>query len=334
MDGTAHNVSETDMASAAFVVMDNGDLQAKGYGRNIYDRIRQGLHFIFVALVALRDVTWQPPPKPLLPSEATNGSVASVAVPQSSWATSSDSLSAPIIEPTTTKKPPKGSVQKARDSASDPIPVPEMTPINTGVGAAHEIPVESMEHLREVLKDRNLAESLFSLERLRLVDAELENRLQIAIADGSAVIDATTLNGWMSEMRPAREPPRTNVTVLAPVNASASSDAGILTAILRIGQTLRVRAANGMLLRYVVLVVDQAIYARVWRLVKQSKGDLEWVLPFSGKPVPDRHIHWDSWDVPNPPRPVSCCACIFFFLRCGLLALIVHAIRARPRSAF
>ena len=80
---------------------------------------------------------------------------------------------------------------------------------------------------------------------------------------------------WIAEAKPPADPPRTHLTVLAPVNASASSDAGILTALLRIGETLGVRAGDGTLVRYVVVVVDRAIFARVWRLITHSKEEPE-----------------------------------------------------------
>src|SRR5690606_28430661 len=134
----------------------------------------------------------------------------------------------------------------------------------TGFGTTATIPKELLDSITSVLGDDKRAATLFGVHGIRDIEKELVEKLSAATADGNCDVDATDLNEWMGILRRPTSARESHVCTLEPVDVLASSDQGILSALLAAGKALHVWDVSGKPTKYVVVVVDQAIYARVW----------------------------------------------------------------------
>lgn len=291
--GDGFSVPEEDLAAdtAAFVMIDNADLDQSTYGRNRYDRVKKGLHFVFVAAAFVRGLVWPPPPPPQVhaapPPPPPPPSAPSAPPPRK--AAKSDSETAASASATgtgdSTTGPPSRPARSRTNAGAAPAAPPALETIDPGVGAPGTVPREVLLALQKILKNDDAAKTLFGLHGIKGLAAELSAKIAEATSLGEVTVDAADLNEWMAAIRTATKPKDVNVTVLEPVNMPASSDEGIVAALLRVADKLRVRNADGSLRRYVVVIVDQAIYVRVWRIMKKNKNTFAWVLPFPGERI-------------------------------------------------
>jgi len=249
----------------AVLLMDNADYAAKSYGRNIYDQAKASAHFVYQAVVSLPNARWPP-----FTTKAATPEGVSAAQPTATA----------MAESTT-----EASTKRARTEPLDSTPATEAAFIEPGLGTTAKVPRSLLTSIAGALGEGGDATTLFGVHGLRGIEAELREKLRAATADGSSDVDATDLNAWMGILRPPTPAPDVHVHTLEPVDVPASSDQGILSALLAAGQALKVWDASGRPTKYVVVVVDQAIYARVWRLLQRSKSRLDWVLPVPGMKV-------------------------------------------------